>query len=167
LPDTRQQSTVWMKAHVPAGATLLMDLPHAGPNLDMTRQEVEELWQKTKLAGSPRARLFRGMADTHPGGGWRIYRIERSARDLRSSPRHVQLSQADAPMLDVSAGLEPALAAGVSYVVVSSFGGSPEHSPELSAFFADLDRRGTLLQEFDPAPGRVMGPTLKVYRIAR
>jgi len=167
LPDTRQEATVWMTAQVPPGAALLMDLPHASPDLRMTRQEIEELWEKTSRAGSPRARLYRAMADTHPGGGWRIYRIGRSARDLRSSPRHVRLSQADAPTLDVSAGLAPALAAGVSYVVVSSFGASPERSPELSAFFADLGRRGTLLREFDPAPGRVMGPTLKVYRVAR
>jgi hypothetical protein len=167
LPDTRQQATVWMRAHVPEGTTLLMDLPHSGPDLRMTRAEIEELRDKTSQAGSPRTRLYRGMAQTHPGGGWKIFRIGRSARDLRSSPRHVQLSQADAPTLDVSAGLAPALAAGVSIVVVSSFGASPEHSPQLAAFFADLDRQATLLREFDPEPGRVMGPTLKVYRVAR
>ena len=166
LPDTRQEATAWLSARAPAGATLLLDEPHASPDLRMTRQEVEELWRKTSRAGSPRARLYRGMADTHPGGGWRILRIGRSARDLHSSPRHVQLSQADAPTLDVSAGLAPALSAGVSFVVLSSFGANPEHSPELAAFFADLDRRGTLLREFDPAPGRVEGPVLKVYRIA-
>jgi hypothetical protein len=79
----------------------------------------------------------------------------------------VQLSEADAPTLDVSTGLSVALAAGVSYVVVSSFGATLAHSPEQANFFADIDRHGVLLQEFDPVPGRVVGPALKVYRIAR
>jgi len=165
LPDTRAEATDWMRRNVPAGATVLLDSQHASPDLNMIREQIAGLWRKTREAGSPRARLYLGMAATHPRGGWRVYRIARSAADLHSSPRHVKLSQADAPTLDVSAGLAAALAVGVEYVVISDFGATPEREPQLAAFFAGLQRLA-LLREFRPEPGRIMGPTLNIYRLS-
>ncbi|MFA6002445.1 MAG: glycosyltransferase family 39 protein [Elusimicrobiota bacterium] len=166
LPDTRGQATQWLRSHVPPGKTLLMDLPHAAPDLWMTREQVEALAEQTRRAGSPRARLYQGMVLTHPGGGWRIYRIQRSARDMRTSPRQVQLAQADAPTLDVAGGLPAAQALGVEYVVLSEYGANPRRTPQLAAFFSDLERQAVLERRFDPVPGRVAGPGLKIYRIA-
>ncbi|MBI5625003.1 MAG: glycosyltransferase family 39 protein [Elusimicrobia bacterium] len=165
LPDTRTQATEWIEADVPVGAVLLMDYPHACPRLAMVKEQALELEARTKAEGSPRWRLYEAMAASHPGGGYRIYRIQRSASDLRSNPEHVRMSQAETAVLDVSAGLGPARAARVEYVVVSSHGATPERSPELRRFFDELERQGRLLREFAPAPGRVRGPRLKVYRL--
>ncbi len=167
LADTRRLATNWARSHIPPGSSVLLDMPDASPDLPMTREEAVELCRRTREAGSLRSRLYCGMADTHPGGGWRVFRIRRTAVDIHTSPRHVRLSQADAPMLDVAGGLEEAAARGVEYVVTSSFGATPQRAPELARFFAELETRASRLIEFDPVPGRIMGPRLCVYRVGK
>lgn len=164
-PDTRQLAQDWVEAEIPEGKTLLLDLPHAEPRLVMTKDELLELARRTRAHGSPRARLYEGMAATQPGGGYRILRLTRSAADLYSEPEHVARSQADEPMLDVSSGLAPARKAGVDYVITSSFGATPERSPELARFFTELQEQGKLEASFVPVPGRSSGPVLRVYRL--
>jgi hypothetical protein len=165
--DTRAQAGEWLAANVPAGETLLLDQPHAGPFAVMAKEQCEELAARTESAGSPRARLFRAMAAHHPGGGWRIERIRRSPADLWSAPRHVALSQADGDFLDVRPGLDVARAARVDYVITSSFGADPRRARELATFFAELAAGADLVQEFRPVPGEVVGPWLRVYRLKR
>jgi hypothetical protein len=166
-PDTRAQAGAWLDAHVPAGDTLLLDQPHAGPFATMTKEQCEELAARAEADGSPRARLFRAMAAHHPGGGWRIARIRRSAADLWSAPRHVALSQADGDFLDVRPGLEVARAARVDYVVTSSYGADPRRARELATFFSELAAGADLVAEFKPVPGELVGPWLRVYRLKR
>lgn len=164
-PDTREIAEAWIQGHVPAGATLLADLPHTSPRLAMTKEEAQELWLKTSRAGSPRARLYRAMADAHPGGGYRILRLQRSPRDLHSYPHHVELSQAETLSLDASSGLGPARASGVDFVITSSYGATPERSPELGDFFKELYRQGELIKVFAPVSGTSVGPVLRVYHL--
>ncbi|MDD5629833.1 MAG: glycosyltransferase family 39 protein [Elusimicrobia bacterium] len=167
LPDTRQLSRSWVLEHVPQGATLILDQANASPDLAMTREELEELARRCEASGSPRARLFAGMARTHPGGGYRIYRILRSARDLGTfHPKQVELSQADAPMVDLRPGLSAARAVKAGWVVTSSFGAGPGRSAELTAFFAELSAQSRLEASFDPVPGELAGPSLRIYRLA-
>ncbi|HVE11861.1 MAG TPA: hypothetical protein VNI01_00585, partial [Elusimicrobiota bacterium] len=162
LPDTRAEAARWIEAHVPAGKTVLLDEEHASPRLVMAQGEAAELAGKLAAAGSPRARLYRAMAEHHPGGGYRILRMRRSALDLHAYPRHVDLSQAEAPMVDVSSGLAAARAAGVDYVVTSSHGLEPGRSPEAAKFFDEL-RRTRLLKELRPLEGEREGPVLRIY----
>ena len=165
LPDTRAQAAAWISAHVPQGATILLDLPHASPDLVMTREEVEELAARTAAAGSPRARIYRGMARAHPGGGYRLLRVQHTARDLSSGPKHVEASQADNPVAEISGGLSPLRAQGVAYVVTSSYGATRGTLPEAARFFDDLERDGRLLATFAPSEGVSDGPTLRVFQV--
>jgi len=166
LSDTRQHAQAWVLQHVPQGATLILDESNASPDLVMVREEVEELAERTQAEGSPRARLFRGMARSHPGGGYRIYRIMRSARDLGTyHPKQVELSQADAPMVDLRPGLSAARAVKAGWVVTSSFGAVPGRSPELAAFFRELPAQARLEASFTPVPGGLAGPFLRIYRL--
>ncbi len=166
LPDTRQLARSWVLEHVPQGATLILDEPDASPDLAMVREELEELAQRTHAAGSPRARLFGGMARSHPGGGYRIYRILRSARDLGTyHPKQVELSQADAPMVDLRPGISAARAVKAGWIVTSSFGAAPGHSPELAAFFRELPVQARLEAAFAPVPAELAGPSLRIYRL--
>ncbi|MBI4678707.1 MAG: glycosyltransferase family 39 protein [Elusimicrobia bacterium] len=165
LPDTRTLGTEWVEKNIPSGTVLLMDYPHACPRLVMAKEQASELEAKTKAEGSPRWRLYAAMERSHPGGGYRIYRIRRAATDLRSNPEHVRVSQAETATLDVSAGLGAALAARVSFVVVSSHGATPERSPDLKGFFDELERKGTLAVEFAPVPRRLRGPHLRIFRL--
>lgn len=166
-PDTRAQASAWLRENVPAGSTLILDLPHTGPHVVMAKDQAAELAQRTASAGSPRARLYRAMAETHPGGGYRIYRIQRTPKDLWSNPLQVRLSQADTPTLDVRPGLDPARAVRADYVVLSSYGANPERSPELTSFFEELYREGELVKVFSPAPEEETGPVLRVFRLRR
>jgi len=167
-PDTRAAAQDWIERNVPAGAVILADEPHAGPRLTVERSELLELADNARRSGSPRWRLFDGMAKTHPGGGYRILLLQRSARDLGTfHPKQVQLSQADQLVLDVGSGLEAARKARVDYVITSSYGATPEHSPELAPFFDALYREGRLAASFSPRPGATAGPTLRVFQLAR
>lgn len=163
--DTRELAERWLSEHVEPGATILLDLPHASPRAAMSREQLLELARRARERGSPRARLYEGMAAKHPGGGWRVLRLARSARDLYSSPRHVEASQADAPMLDVSPGLSAVRAAGVRVVVTTGHGASPERAPELARFFAELEERAELSAAFAPEPGRLAGPVVRVWTL--
>jgi len=166
-PDTRAEAGAWLAANVPAGDTLLLDQPHAGPPALMDKEQCVELAERAEADGSPRARLFRAMAAHHPGGGWRIERIRRSAADLWSGPRHVARSQADGDFLDVRPGLDTARAARVDWVITSSYGADPERALELATFFSELASGAELVREFKPVPGEVGGPWLRVYRLKR
>ncbi|OGR82357.1 MAG: hypothetical protein A3J74_02765 [Elusimicrobia bacterium RIFCSPHIGHO2_02_FULL_57_9] len=165
LPDTRAQAESWILSHIPKGSTLLLDEAHASPRLPMQREQVLQLMEQTRRRGSPRARLYQGMAQTHPGDGYRLLRIQRTARELHSAPRHVELSQADSPVLDVRPGLDTARAARVEYVVTSSFGANPQISPELAVFFDELYGHAEFLRSFEPLPGQVAGPVLRVFAL--
>ncbi|MBI4376032.1 MAG: glycosyltransferase family 39 protein [Elusimicrobia bacterium] len=167
LPDTRGLSAAWVLAHVPQGSALLVDEPHASPSVPMAKEQVEELWRQTTASGSPRARLYRGMALAHPGGGYRLYRIRRSARELHSGPRHVELSQADSPTVDLRSGLDPVRALRISYVITSTFGADPRVSPELATFFQELYGSGRLAAVFEPIPGKVSGPVLRIFQVTK
>lgn len=165
--DTRAQATRWLNETVPAGSTLLMDQPHAGPFAIMTKEQCEELAARSARNGSPRARLFHAMAARHPGGGYRLYRIQRSAKDLWSAPHHVAMSQADGDFLDVRPGLDPVRASRVDFVVTSSFGADPRRTREFATFFAELAAQAELVKEFPSVPGKTVGPWLRVYRLRR
>jgi len=167
LPDTRAQAEAWMTENIPAGETVLLDLPHASPRAIPSKEQCEDLAARTAAAGSPRSKLWRAMADRHPGGGWRVYRIQRSAGDLFSSPRHVAASQADGDFLDVRPGLDPVRAVRARYVVTSSFGADPRRARELATFFAELAAGAELVREFPSEPGSTMGPWLRVWRLRR
>jgi hypothetical protein len=167
LPDTRAQAEAWMKEHVPAGETVLLDMPHASPRALMSREQCAELAERTARAGSPRARLYRAMESRHPGGGWRVLRVQRTARDLFTLPGHMARSQADADFLDVRPGLDPARAARVDWVVTSSFGADPRKARELATFFDELAEQAEFVREFPVEPGVTAGPWLRVFRLKR
>ncbi len=167
LPDTRAQAEVWMKENVPAGETVLLDQPHASPRAIPSKEQCADLAARTGAAGSPRSKLWRAMAERHPGGGWRVYRIQRSAGDLFSAPKHVAASQADADFLDVRPGLDPVRAVRANWVVTSSFGADPRRARELSTFFSELAAGADLAREFPSEPGKTMGPWLRVWHLRR
>lgn len=167
LPDTRARATEWLAANLPAGSTVLLDQPHAGPYAIMTKEQCDELAERAEKSGSPRARLFRAMAAHHPGGGWRVYRVRRTARDLWSAPGQVSRSQADGDFLDVRPGLDTARAARVDLVVTSSLGADPRRTREFATFFSELASQADLVREFPSEDGRTVGPWLRVYRLRR
>lgn len=167
LPDTRAQAESWMQTNVPAGEAILLDLPHASPRAIPSKEQCLDLAARTASIGSPRSRLWRAMAERHPGGGYRIYRIQRSAGDLFSAPKHVAASQADGDFLDVRPGLDPVRAVRASWVVTSSIGADPRRARELANFFSELASGAELVREFPSEPGRTVGPRLRVWKLRR
>ncbi len=167
LPDTRPAAAQWIKENVADGSSILLDLPHASPMLAMTKEEAEELAAKTETAGSPRARLYRGMAQTHPGGGYRLYRVRRGALEMYSLPSQVERSQADYPLVDVRPGLDMARAMRIDYVVTSNWGADYARVPEMRTFFDELYAQTKFVKDFVPVPGEVAGPVLRVFKLSR
>ncbi len=165
LPDTRPLAAEWITRNIPQGAAILLDLPHASPALSMAKEEVQELEARTRAQGSPRARLYRGMAQRHPGGGYRLYCLRRFAHELYSGPRQVELSQADYWTIDTRFGLGAVRAMKVDYVVTSSWGAQYTQAPELTGFFSELYQQTRLVKDFIPAPGQSAGPVLRIFKL--
>lgn len=166
LPDTRDQATRWIADNIPAGDSILLDQPHAGPYAIVTREQAEELAARAQSNGSPRAKLYRAMAARHPGGGWIIFRIKRAASDLLSMPQHVAKSQADGDFLDVRPGLDVVRAARIGWIVTTSYGADPRRSRELATFFSELASQARLVKEFPSEPGQTTGPWLRIYSLS-
>lgn len=166
LPDTRLAATAWIEANVPQGATILLDQADVSPAARMTREQAEELRSRNAAAGSLRARYYALLRDSHPGGGWRVYHLKRSALDLNTNPALVERAQREGDYVDASAGLSAARDAGVWFVVTSSDGARPERAPELARFFAELARDGETVARFEPDGKSSVGPALRIYRIS-
>jgi hypothetical protein len=167
LPDTRVAAEAWMKANIPEGDTVLLDMPHASPRALMSLGQVHDLAERNERAGSPRTRLYKAMEARHPGGGWRVLRVQRTARDLFTLPGHAAKSQAEGDFLDVRPGLDPARAARVGWVVTSSYGADPRKARELATFFSELAEGSDLVKEFPVTPGVTAGPWLRIHKLKK
>jgi 4-amino-4-deoxy-L-arabinose transferase-like glycosyltransferase len=163
LEDTRDIAAAWIEKNIPQGSVILADQAHSEPRLVMEKAEVEELYEKTKRSGSLRNRLYQAMLRKHPGGGYRIWLLPRSAADLVSNPSLVARSQADSPVLEGPPSLSLLRKKKIRYVLFSSFGATSEKSPELGGLFVDVPSAGKRIARFEPVPGRIAGPVLDIY----
>lgn len=162
LPDTREAATRWIESNIPAGSAILLDQPHASPQLVMDKTEVEELYRRTSASGSRRARYYGLMLESHPGGGYFIHRIR---RPHISMPGLVEKAQREGPYVDISEGLKSVHLKGVRYVVTTSYGARSGEEPGFDRFFMELFRSGTLLAEFRADSKNTAGPLIRVYRL--
>jgi len=103
------------------------------------------------------------MIQSHPGGGYEIFLIERTAGELNTLTHHSSWSQQAFDTLDVEAGLAPVRKAKIHYVILSSFGTTPTKNPRLGKFFDELDKQGVKLQEFGPE--REFSPRIEIYQL--
>ena len=163
-PDTRVEATRWIEANLPAGAGLLLDQPDASPAPVMDASQAREFFERMRRLGSRRARWYELLWTCHPGGGYKIFRLKRSASDLGSIPAHVERSQREGPYVEVDS-LRSARKLGVRYVVTSSFGYKPGISAPLDRFFGELVKRGKPIKEFAPDHRSLSGPVVTVYEI--
>jgi len=162
LPDTRLEAAAWLEHNLPAGTAILLDQEHDSPQLPMSAEQAKSLLERTTAAGHPKKRYYELMANSHPGGGYKIYRIERSAADLESRPEHVRWSNSARDMVDIKPGLSALEAAGIEAVVLSSHGINPERRPEYAAFLEQLKSRWRLAAKFSPGE-KSRGPELEIY----
>ena len=165
LPDTRTAAAEWIERSLPEGAGILTFNPHTAPRLRQSLEQVRSLLAETEASGHPRARLYRIMADSHPGGGFKVLRVAQDADVLQSGPRHVAFSAAGRAVVDVSGGLTAARAAGADYFVYTSYGSSKEGFLRMAAFLSEVEREGVLLERFSPEPGARRGPEIKIFKI--
>ncbi len=163
LPDTRPAAAAWIEKSIPLGASILTFNPHTAPQLHLSKPHIEALLKQ--IGDHPRARLYRIMADTHPGGGYAIHRIAQDPDILQSGAEHVKFSSAGHSVLDVREGVAAARRAGIEYFVYTSYGSNAEGFRRLSKFLTEVDREGVLLEHVSPEAGVRRGPEIKIYRI--
>ncbi len=164
-PDTRTLSTRWIEQNIPPGASILIDQDHASPRLRLVRAQAEELAERTTAAGHPRERYYRLMASGHPGGGYRVYQVQRDYADLHSGGWHARWSAQGRSMLDVRGGLYAVRRAGIEWVVLTSFGAQVVRSPSLERFLRETQEEGRLRKEFREVRGVIVGPRIRIYEI--
>jgi hypothetical protein len=165
LPDTRALAAQWIESHIPQGSKILMDQEHASPPLRLSPETVRRLLERTKANGHPRARYYEIMKESHPGGGYAVYQVRRSAEDLHTLPGYAAESAAGRPVLDVSGGLAAVRREGIAWVVLTSFGAEIGRSRELDRFLTETQDKGQLLARFDPQPGKNTGPHIQIYHL--
>ncbi|MFC1679424.1 ArnT family glycosyltransferase [Elusimicrobiota bacterium] len=166
-PDTRNLASDWIAAHIPPGKSILTFNEHSSPRMTLSREHVARLLKQTRDAGHPRQKYYQLMADSHPGGGYEVYRIAQSPEVLHSPPGQVAWSARGRAILDVREGLASARAAGIQFVAYTSSGSSPRGFKALERFLAELRTRGELIKEFVPAPGTQRGPVIRIFRLAQ
>ncbi|MBI4369638.1 MAG: DUF2029 domain-containing protein [Elusimicrobia bacterium] len=166
LADTRNLAGVWIEKNIPQGSKLLLDQIHASPPLNMSKEQVARLWDRTSRLDHPRARYYDMMLKSHPGGGYEIWRILRSAGELISMKRHTQWSQQGYDLLDVEDGLNTLREKEIRYVVTSEEGATRRNSPRLRKFFDDLDLQAKILKDFT-AGSDLTGPRIIIYEIEK
>lgn len=164
LPDTRNLAADWFTANVPSGTSVLIGAETDNPPLRLSKAQAERLLARTQAQGNPRARYYRMMAESHPGGGYEVFAMARDPGEMDTAPWHRRFSEGGRDTLDVREGLSAARAAGVEVAVLSSMG-LGLGVPSVSRFLEETEARGTLLAEFAPEPGRVNGPRLRIYRL--
>lgn len=165
LPDTRTLAAQWIESHIPQGSKILMDQEHASPPLRLSLETVQRLLERTRASGHPRARYYEIMKESHPGGGYAVYQMLRSAEDLHTMPGHAAESAAGRPVLDVRAGLKAVRKEGIEWIVLTSFGAEPSRSPELARFLQETVRDGKCLMQFSPQQGLLTGPLIRIFKI--
>lgn len=163
-PDTRNLAADWFTANVPEGTKVLIGAETDNPPLRLSKAQAERLLARTSEQGHARARYYRLMAGSHPGGGYEVLTMARDPGEMDTAPWHRRWSESGRDALDVTGGLAAAKAAGVQVAVLSSMG-LGLGVPSVERFLEETERRGTLLAEFTPEPGRVNGPRLRIYRL--
>lgn len=165
LPDTRTLSARWIEAHLPPGASILSDHEADSPRLAYSRAHAERLLERARAAGHPRGRYYELMVSGHRGGGFAVWQLRRDPAELRAGPAHARWSDAGRPVLDVSAGLSAARAAGIRYAVLTSFGADSGAEAGLRRYLDEVAREGRLLAEFSPVPGESNGPRVRIFLV--
>ena len=140
------------------------DVETDNPPLRLSKAQAERLLARTQAQGNPRARYYRMMSESHPGGGFEVYTMARDPGEMDTAPWHRRFSEGGRDTLDVREGISAARAVGVQVAVLSSMG-LGLGVPSVSRFLSETEARGTLLAEFTPEPGRVNGPRLRIYRL--
>lgn len=165
LPDTRQAAEAWLAQNLAPGTRVLTGDESNSPTLRMSLEQARSLLAATKAAGHPRWRYYELMVQSHPGGGYEVWRMRRDPVEITTGFWHRRWSESGRATLDVSAGLEALKAPGVEVVVFANE--SMDHpSPGIARLVAETVRSGRLLAQFKPEPGRVKGPDIFVYRVA-
>ncbi|HBL17911.1 MAG: hypothetical protein A2X36_17380 [Elusimicrobia bacterium GWA2_69_24] len=164
-PDTRNIAAAWIAANLTPGTRILTFNEHASPPLRLSLDQVRRLIEQTREAGHPRRRYYELMAESHPGGGFEVFRILQDPAVLSAGPRHVAWSAAGRSVLDVSGGLQAVRGAGIALVVFTSYGSNEEGFRALRPFLDGLETQASLLREFAPEPGATVGPVIRIYRI--
>jgi len=142
--DTRQVATAWIRTHVAAGSSIVME--HAG--FDLLRGP----WPLLFPLGSA------GCVDPRAVLGQRIHysRVER----LRSGRAVVDLAHVDAAQLP---------GCHADYAILSHYDGyreDPAHFPDELSRYAQLLRGSTQLAVFRPEHGVRTGPIVRIVRLS-
>lgn len=163
-PDTRIEAANWITSQIPEGTALLVDQIHASPPVAMTARQIEALASRLREGGHPRARYYAGMLDSHPGGGYTVYRIQRTPEELISIRTHTSWSQLAYDVVNVEEGLSALKERDIRYVILSSAGATRDNSPRLARFFLGLDTTAEKIAEFPPHRFS-RAPTIAIYRL--
>jgi len=164
LVDTRNLAAAWFQEHVPAGSGVLSDLQAESPPLRLSQAQARRLLERT--AGLGRRKYYELMLESHPGGGWDVYQVNRDPKELHVGAWHAQASVQERAVLEPGEGLRGALDAGIEYVVLTSNGAGAGGTSAARAYVRDVETLGALEAEFRPEPGKIRGPVIRVYKIA-
>ncbi len=163
-PDTRRTASDWIAANLAPGTRILTGDETDSPALRMSLAQAKTLYETTKAAGHPRWRYYELMAQSHPGGGFEVWRMRRDPVEITTGFWHRRWSESGRAVLDVTEGLAALKPAGIEVVVLVS-GPAGLAAPGIARLVHETVREGRLLARFAPEAGRTKGPDIFVYRV--
>lgn len=140
VDDTRTVAQRFVEAHLPAGATVLIQ-PYSVP-LTPSRESLLEGLRRNlgdPAAASTKFRIQLGL-DPYPQPSYRLIWLGRNGLDAEKI-------YVDPAGLGGRHGLAPLRRLGVTYVILKRF---QNLDPDMMPFVAELSRRGRLVAEFSP-----------------
>ena len=167
LPDTRLLARAWALENLPNDAAIAVDMPHLSPDLPMARGQVERLRARMKEIGHPRENYYRLLLASNkiPAKTFWLYRIKRTPLQLKDLEGRTERSYQAVDTVDPEAGAGAWARQGILFAIMSDYG--PDLQEQWPRLGEELQRKSIELRRFEPRPGQIQGPYIRVYRLNR
>lgn len=164
LPDTRSLAYAWINANLAHNSVILMDMPYLNPQLKHSKDQLKSLLATTQYLNHPRKDYYRLLLQDAPSQGFWIYRIKRSAYDIKGLQGHTERSYQAQHTATLEGGVLGLKKQGIQYLVMANHEKKPDRQlwgglPE------DLEVQAKKIMAFEPQKNRVQGPYIQIFKI--
>lgn len=167
--DTRIAAKAWVEENLPEGARIAVD--SYGPPLELTRVELERLYEKTAELGHIKSDYYRLKLEAWSGPGYDWHLTEQSfivtPPDLAAYSRQAQrLFPVDKGYGELARrGFEYMIAADWNYRTYLNGKGDGSLSKE-GLFYRDLFEKLEPVKVFSPGTAGLAGPEISIFAVA-
>ncbi len=167
--DTRIAAKEWVEKNLPEGARIALD--SYGPPLELTRIELERLYEKTAELGHIKSDYYRLKLETWTGPGYDWHLTEQSF--IVTPPDLAAYSRQAQRLFPVAGGYDELARRGFEYMIAADWNyrtylngkGDGSLSKE-GLFYRDLFEKLEPVKIFSPGAEGLAGPEISIFALA-